>query len=274
MSGKYLKASLATGVAALAFAFGSASPLLAEARVAQDAAVEHGAKDMGMAPTAIPPVATPAAPKKKGMMDGMMGTMMGMDDDKMAPMPPDGAMPTIAMEDPMAPPSNADMMGRMRGSMPERSGMKKMASAANLPGFPGASRLYHIGATGFFLDHPMHIALTTAQKSALNGIKQKTLLERTRFDRLIDGAEQSLWTMTAADMPDATRIDAQVRAIEKLRGDQRMAFIRGVGAAGKMLTTDQQGALLGTIPPMPGPTQPAAEPPPAIPTLATPMKDM
>lgn len=273
MSSKYSKISIATGVAALALAVVSASPRFAEAHAAQDAAAEHGKQEMGMPPAAMPAAPMPAAPMKKGMMEGMMDGMMGMDDDTMAPMPPGEAMPAAGIQDPMAPPSNADMMGRMRGSMPERSGMRKMASAATLPGFPGASRLYHIGATGFFLDHPRHIALTTAQKSALNGIKQRTLLERTSSDRKIDAAEQSLWAMTATDMPDATRIDAQVRAIEKLRGDQRMAFIRGVGAAGKVLTTDQQGALLGTIPSAATPTEPVAAPPAAMPPIPT-MKDM
>ena len=32
-----------------------------------------------------------------------------------------------------------------------------MSMPSALPGFPGQSHLYHIGATGFFLDHPEHI---------------------------------------------------------------------------------------------------------------------
>ena len=57
---------------------------------------------------------------------------------------------------------------------------------------------------------------------ALNRIMEKALLDRTSFDRRIEDAEQELWTLTAADTPDAVKIDAQVRASEKLRGEQRL----------------------------------------------------
>lgn len=96
--------------------------------------------------------------------------------------------------------------------------MDALASQSALPGFPGASHLYPVGATGFFLDHPEHIALSTEQSAALNRIKE------------------------------AAKIEGQIRAIEKLRGDQRMAFIRAVGAAAQVLTAEQRASLLGTRP--------------------------
>jgi Spy/CpxP family protein refolding chaperone len=182
------------------------------------------------------------------MMDDMMEMKGGM-----GGMPPDGSMPnagsTSGMQDPMAVPSNSDTMGRMRGPMQRRPGMSSMAPASRLPGFPGASHLYHVGATGFFLDHPQHITLSIEQQIALNRIKERALLDRSSSDRRIEEGEQELWMLTAADMPDAARIEAQVRAIEKLRGDQRLAFIRAVGEAGKVLTAGQRAALLGTNPP-------------------------
>ncbi len=46
--------------------------------------------------------------------------------------------------------------------------------------------------------------------------------------------------------PDAAAIEAKVREIEKLRGDQRLAFIRAIGEAAKVLTDDQRRALAGT----------------------------
>jgi hypothetical protein len=135
-------------------------------------------------------------------------------------------------------------MGSMaQGGMKGIGGMQ-MPSA--LPGFPGASHIYHIGATGFFLDHPDHIKLTTKQQSDLNRIKEKAQLDQASTQRKIDEAEQELWTLTASDQPDATRIEAKVREIEKLRGDQRLAFIRAVGEAAKVLTDEQRKALLGT----------------------------
>ncbi|MEW5976333.1 MAG: periplasmic heavy metal sensor [Acidobacteriota bacterium] len=124
-------------------------------------------------------------------------------------------------------------------------GMGGMRMSSELPGFPGASHLYHIGATDFFLDHPQHITLTPDQQTALNRIKERALLNQATSDRKIEEAEQELWALTAADAPDTAKVEAKVREIEKLRGDQRLAFIRGVGEAAKVLTDEQRAALLG-----------------------------
>ena len=202
------------------------------------------------------------------MMGDMMGDMMKMDKKGMAadvPMPDVGA--SGSMQNPMAAPSGPDMMGRMRGAMQPQQGIRNMAPTASLPGFPGASHLYHVGATGFFMDHPQHISLLTEQQTSLNRIKEKALLERTSSDRRIEDAEQELWTLTASDTPDAAKIEAKVRAVEKLRGDQRVAFIRAVGEAGKILTSDQQAALLGTKPPSGTKPMPAASKPAPMPGM-------
>lgn len=201
--------------------------------------------DMPMSPPAggsmsnMPPSSTPAM--KGGMkdkMDGMMG-MMGMMDDKM------GGMPA--------------------GSMPMTS---------TLPGYPGASHLYHIGATGFFLDHPEHITLTVEQQKSLNQLKEKTTLDQKSADRKIEGAEQELWTLTSADQPDASKIQAKLAECEKLRSEKRFAFIKGVGEATKLLTDEQRQSLMGNMPAMSAPqsasTQPAASGQPAM----APMKGM
>lgn len=150
--------------------------------------------------------------------------------------------------------------------------MTNMAPSGRMPGFPGASHLYHIGATGFFLDHPQHITLSTAQQTNLNRIKEKALLDRTSVDRRVEDAEQELWTLTAADSPDGAKIEAKVQAIEKLRSDQRLAFIRAVGEAGKVLTADQQAALLGTKPA--AGKQPTGSKPPAATSKPAPMPAM
>jgi hypothetical protein len=207
--------------------------------------------------------------KKKGGMGNMGGNM-----------PPDDTMPNAdssgSMQDPMAAPPTSCMMGCMGDSM-QKPSMKKMTPNSRLPGFPGASHLYHIGSTGFFLDHPQHITLSTEQQSALNRIKEKALLDRANFNRRIEDNEQLLWTLTAADAPDATKIDLKVRAIEKLRSDQRLAFIRAVGEAGKVLTSNQRAALLGTMSPTgkkPAPTSSSPTPTPTPMPEPTPMPDM
>lgn len=180
--------------------------------------------------------------KKKGMsgMSGTEGMKKGMDGMMDMDMDMDMMMGSGMgmMEDGM------DMMGMMgKGSM-GRKGMKMKMTAA-LPGFSGASHIYHIGATGFFLDHPEHVDLTDEQQTSLNGIKEKAMLEQATMQRQIDEAEQELWTLTASDQPDAEQIVAKVREIEKLRGDQRLSFIRSVGEAANVLTDEQRKLLLG-----------------------------
>jgi Spy/CpxP family protein refolding chaperone len=185
--------------------------------------------------------------KKKGMggMSGM-GGMMDMDMMMGGMSGKGGSMPGMGMMK-----DDMDMMGMMgMGSM---SGMgakgMKMKMASALPGFPGASHIYHIGATNFFLDHPEHITLTTEQQTKLNKAKQKALLDKSKAQRKIDEAEQALWELTGADEPDAAQIQAKVQEIEKLRGEQRLAFIRAVGEAAKALTDEQRQALLGNAKP-------------------------
>jgi Spy/CpxP family protein refolding chaperone len=135
------------------------------------------------------------------------------------------------------------MMGK-----PPSDAMSGMAMPTALPGFPGASHLYHIGSTGFFLDHDEHITLTIEQQSALNAIKEKALLANANAQRKIDAAEQELWELTASDQPDAAKIEAKVQEIEKMRADPRLSFIRAVGEAAKVLTDQQRQSLLGQLP--------------------------
>ncbi len=145
-----------------------------------------------------------------------------------------------------------EMMGMMgmapkgAGGMAGMKGMGKMQMQAALPGFPGASHIYHIGATDFFLDHADHITLTPKQKVDLGRIKEKALLTKASAQRKVEEAEQELWGLTASDQPDAAKIEAKIQEIEKLRGDQRLTFIRSVGTAAKVLTDEQRQSLLGT----------------------------
>ena len=201
--------------------------------------------------TAAPPMAgmSSAAAPAGGMM-GMMSQMMGMMDKMMtmggatAPMPSSAPMP------------GSGGMGMM-GMMDMGGGSGPMTQSA-LPGFPGASHLYHIGATDFFLDHPQHIALTTEQQTGLNKAKEQAILAKSTVDRAVEQAEQALWTLTAADQPNATQIEAKIREIEKLRGDERLSFIRAVGDASRLLTDEQRKSLTGFAPPAPAAAMPAA----------------
>ncbi len=233
-----------------------------------------GMAGMGGGATPAPPMAgmsggaAPASGSMNmmGMMDKMMGMMdkmmgmgggapmpgggMGMDMMEMGAMPGGGAMPAKTPAAGMANMSGGGMMGMM--GMMDMGGGASMAAMPQsaLPGFPGASHLYHLGATGFFLDHPQHITLTTQQQAALNQAKEQALLAKTTADRAVEQAEQDLWTLTAADQPDAAKIEAKIREIEKLRGDERLAFIRAVGEASKLLDDEQRKILTGFAPPV------------------------
>jgi hypothetical protein len=141
----------------------------------------------------------------------------------------------------------AGMMGMMGGMGGKSSSGMAMPSA--LPGFPGASHLYHVGATGFFLNHPQHIALSREQQMMLNRVKEKAALDKASCSRNVQEAEQDLWTLTAADQPDNAQIEAKVAEIEKLRGDARLRFIRTIGDAAKILNDEQRKSLTGFAPP-------------------------
>ena len=185
---------------------------------------------------------------KPGMKPGMkddQGEMAGMSAGGAAPMPaPAKAMGMCCMgEMGMPPAGGASMVGNASGK-----GMAGMRGSSAMPGQPGASHLLHMGSTGFFLDHSQHITLSPDQKSRLNRLKEKAMLEQASEQRKIDQLEQELYTVTGADQPDNSKIQAKIGEIEKVRGEQRMNFIRAVGEASNVLNHDQHQALLGTMP--------------------------
>ena len=195
---------------------------------------------------------TAGAAKGMGMMGEMGGMMPGMMGDKgemggMAPggmAPPAKAMGMCCMGEMGMPPGGSTGMGAM--APPQgMAGMSGPSSA--MPGQPGASHLLHIGSTGFFLNHSQHITLTAAQKSKLNHLREKAMLDQATEQRKIDEAEQELYTLTGSEQIDNAKIQAKVAETEKLRGGQRMNFIQAVSEASNVLTHDQHLALMGTM---------------------------
>jgi Spy/CpxP family protein refolding chaperone len=173
---------------------------------------------------------------KPGMGGG--GGMGGMGGGGGMPMEPMDMMEMggMGMKPGAMEPMDSQMMGMMEGSA---------AMQSPLPGFPGASHLYHVGSTDFFLDHAAMSGLTVEQKRRLGQVREQSQMEGATFDRRILQAEQELWQLTAADQPDAAAIDTKVREIETLRGDKRLAFIRAVGGAAEVLTPAQRQKVLG-----------------------------
>ena len=238
----------------------------------------------GMNGAGAPPAGGMGGMGMMGMMEkmmGMMDKMMSMDGGGMpaaAPMPGGGmGMGMEMMKGKMSGMGGGTMpaegmsngkgmgMGKMgKMGMASMMGMGAMSSdmadtmpQSALPGFPGASHLYHIGATDFFLDHPQHVTLTTEQQAALNKAKEQALLAKSTADRAIKQAEQELWILTSADQPDVAKIEAKISEIGKVTGDERLAFIRAVGDASKILTDEQRKVLTGFAAPVSA-TPPAA----------------
>lgn len=190
--------------------------------------------------------------EKEGEMGGMSsggsgGMSMEDDQSEMGGMSSRGGMSPGGAKGMCCMGEMGAMMGSMMGSGGGMGGMKGLPST--MPGQAGASHLYHIGSTGFFLDHPKHLALTKDQTRTLNRLKERALLDRTTAQRHIDQAEQELYILTGADEADSGTIQAKVAEIEKLRADRRMKFIRAVGEAAHVLTHDQHQALLGAMGP-------------------------
>ncbi len=238
------------------------------------------AMSMGMSKmkpaAAMPGMGAPAPamagmmPMMENMMMPMMEKMMGMGAAAMPPAAPMAGMPAA----PPAPAMSMDKMemAAMMGKGPMGAPAPGAMPQSALPGFPGASHLYHIGATGFFLDHPQHIALTIEQQAALTAAKEQADLAKSTAERATEQAEQDLWSLTASDQPDVAKIEAKLAEISKLTGDKRLAFIRAVGEASKLLTDDQRKVLTGFAPP--APAVPMAAPAPAAATMPAAMKDM
>ena len=186
-----------------------------------------------------------------GMMDDK-GEMGGMSTGGMSNMPPApaAAMGMCCMGEMggMSGGASGGMSGMGGGATPRGGGMAAMSSPSSaMPGQSGASHLYHVGSTGFFLNHSQHITLTADQKYTLNRLKERAMLDRASGQRKIDQSEQELYTLTGADQLDNSKVQGKIGEIEKLRAEQRMNFIRAVGEASNVLTHDQHQALMGTM---------------------------
>lgn len=188
--------------------------------------------------------------KMGGMGTGKMSGMQGMSQDSDSQMSGMGmgmmgqGMDGMEMMSKMKGKKGAMGMMGMNPAMSSDS-MAGMDMPSALPGFPGASHLYHIGETGFFLDHPEHIALTDEQQKKLNSIKESSLLATSTAERKIAEAEQDLWKLTASAEPDIKKIEAKAKEIAQLQVETRIAFIRSVGEAASVLTKEQRQALIG-----------------------------
>lgn len=199
----------------------------------------------------LPQPMTQSMNKMGGMGMGEMGGMKSMSSDsnsQMSDMKMGMGMAGKGMGMMSMMKGKKGMMGMgMMGMNPAMASdsMAGMEMPSALPGFPGASHLYHIGETGFFLDHPEHIELTDEQQKQLNMLKEASLLATSTAERRIEEAEQELWKLTASDVPDINKIESKATEIAQLQVENRIAFIRSVGEAASLLTKEQRQSLVG-----------------------------
>ena len=179
-------------------------------------------------------------PEGMKMPPGMMEKMEKMDMMEMSGMKSGGGMSGMNKSA-----TDSGMTGMGGGSS---AGMASMpgtpSSISALPGFPGVSHLYHVGAVAFFLDQSV-LSLSDTQQGQLGEIRTRALLARSESDRRLEQLEEELWTLTAADQPEAAKIETKIQEIERTRTTARMSFIRSVGEATKVLTPAQRQQLLG-----------------------------
>lgn len=182
--------------------------------------------------------------KKKGMKMGMQGMKKGMEMKGGGMMGMDGMMGMKMKGMQMMGMMHGDksMMGKMKGGMGKMK-MGQMPQSA-LPGFPGISHIYHVGATGFFLDHAEHVNLTATQKKQLEKIRDSSEAKQEDFESNIANIEKEIWELTGKDEPDIEAITNKVKEVGGLNVEKRIAFIRAVGEATSKLTDKQRELLV------------------------------
>ena len=171
--------------------------------------------------------------KEMGM--GMHGKDMKMKDMPMKSKGEGMAMGQDAKE--------MNMMGMMHGGMEMKKMGDKEVPTSALPGFPGISHIYHVGATGFFLDHADHLQLSDEQKTKLESLKEASQKQQNEFQNKIEEAEKEVWSLTGSDQPDVQKILEKVKFSENLKTDRRLSFIKAVGEAASVLSTQQRELL-------------------------------
>lgn len=182
---------------------------------------------------------------EKGMgMKGMGDMQMGGNSDQMNMGGGSGMMGMDMMK----------MMGMMHGDGGMMGGGMGMANMGGmpqsaLPGFPGISHIYHIGATGFFLDHAEHfdqanLSLSSGQKQKLEEIKARTLKSQSEYQTKIEETEKAIWELTGSDQPKIDEITAKIKEVGSTGTEKRIAFIKAVGEAASLLSEEQRLALV------------------------------
>lgn len=150
-----------------------------------------------------------------------------------------GCLPSAAGT--AAPPGSGSSMVRLLGTPPARLPTSPLSPAGESP------HLFQLGAVAFFLDHD-ELALTVDQRSTLSAVRDRAVLDYATQQRQIDQGEQDLWSLTAADQPYASAVEAKLTMIARHSVQQRLNYIRAVGEALAEISPSQRQQLLGGAP--------------------------
>ncbi len=112
-------------------------------------------------------------------------------------------------------------------------------SKMDMASAPKPQSLYSVGGEGFFLDQSQ-VNLSVEQIQRLGQIRDRTVQGRNAAEQKIRQAEEALWKETSAAKPVQPAITTQVREIERMRADMRLALILAVGEAADVLTAEQR----------------------------------
>jgi Spy/CpxP family protein refolding chaperone len=201
-----------------------------------------GASAMGMGD----PMRMGASSMGMGDQMGMGASSMGMGDQMgtsgrptAGRMPMGEAMANAGADDGSGPSTQARVAMMGRGPTAWAGAMRSA-----LPGFPGITHLYHVGASGFFLDHADHLELTPEQRADLEALETEAVAALDARERTIESAEEELWALTRATEPDSRDLRSKVEAIAELHVSRRLDFIRAVGRAAEILTASQRASAV------------------------------
>ena len=174
-----------------------------------------------------------ASPASNGAT-GMGNMMEDMSSDTQASSGPMGMCKGV-----MCKKMNMSMMGQRPISQ-----VSSTQATENLPGYPQAPHLYHMGEVDFFLDHTQYLSLTSQQGDSLIAIKNEWMSQQENINVQTSTLEQALWQATAQGQPDIADIRKKVADIEALNGQLRLTFITRVGNAVNTLTPEQVELLM------------------------------
>jgi Spy/CpxP family protein refolding chaperone len=131
---------------------------------------------------------------------------------------------------------------------------------APLPSFPDAPQIYHEGALDFFLGRGDQLELSDKQRTDLAAIRTRAERKLAAAAQKVARAEEDLWALTTGTNPDAVAIEAKIAEIGQIEGDRRLAFIRDVGDAARVLTKEQRTIIAKNPTARPSPAGPRTAP--------------